>query len=106
VADLASEEIEGNLDGYTLFNQLDDGDPVTVRVQGKVYTLQFEGDRFGGENCLKVRNRDGAERTYGWGWESNLVFRALEEMEEGWQVPQRYRYHPIGTSDTQTDNHR
>ena len=94
-----------NLDGYTLFNQLDDGDPVTVRVRGKEYTLQFDGDRFGGSNCLKVRNGTGAERTYGWGWESNLVFRAIEEMETGWQTPQRYQYKPLGSNGPQEDTY-
>ena len=79
------------LDGYTLFERLDDGDPVEVRVKGKVYRLQFEGSRYGGDNKLVVTC--GTEtRWYGRGWESVQVFEAIEEMERGWEQPQTHRF--------------
>ena len=78
-------------DGYTLFDRLHDGDLVEVRVKGKVYRMQFEGSRYGGDNKLVVTCGTEA-RWYGRGWESVQVFEALEEMQKGWEQPQMYRF--------------
>lgn len=83
-----------HLDGYELFRQLDDGGPVQVEVNGAAYRMQFEGDRYGGDNHLVV-STSGKSRRYGRGWESSLVFQALEEMQRGWQQPQTYRFKPM-----------
>ena len=88
------------IDGYQLFRKLDSGEPITLSVNGQTYVLQFQGERFGGNNLLVVSAEDGRERRYGWGWESRLVFQALEELQGGWDSPQKYRYHPLGTSCT------
>jgi hypothetical protein len=87
-----SEIYPAHLDGYQLFGKLNDGDPVQVEVNGVAYRMQFEGDRYGGDNCLVVVSTDGASRLYGRGWDSMLVFQALEEMQRGWHQPQMYRY--------------
>jgi hypothetical protein len=84
-----------NQDGYNLFEHLDAGDPVEVTVKGTWYRLQFQGDRYGGSNLLHVLNDDGKQRRYGWGWESRLVFQALEEMQKGWDFPRMYKYRPM-----------
>jgi hypothetical protein len=89
-----SEIYPAHLDGYELFSQLDDGGPVQVEVNGVAYRMQFEGDRYGGDNHLVV-SASGKSRRYGRGWESTLVFQALEEMQRGWQQPQIYRYKPM-----------
>ncbi len=91
-----SEIYPAHLDGYELFRQLNDGGPVQVEVNGVAYRMQFEGDRYGGDNCLVV-SASGKARRYGRGWESTLVFQALEEMQRGWQQPQMYRYKPMAT---------
>jgi len=44
---------------------------------------------------LLVTNEDGKKRKYGWGWESWMVFEALEEMQQGWAHPQMYKYRPM-----------
>jgi len=84
-----------NQDGYQLFERLDAGDPVVITVKGVRYCLQFKGERYGGNNLLLVTDPDGKQRKYGWGWESRLVFKALEEMQRGWDCPQTYRYRPM-----------
>jgi len=83
-----------HLDGYSLYERLDGGEPVEVRVKGATYRMQFEGKRYGGENRLTVTTGNEA-RWYGRGWESVQVFEALEEMQAGWQKPQSYRYKPM-----------
>ena len=84
-----------NIDGYELFERLDSGDPVEVTVKGVRYLMQFKGERFGGNNYLIVSTDDRTRRKYGWGWESQVVFGALAEMEKGWEIPQRYKYRPM-----------
>lgn len=84
-----------NYDGYKLFERLDSGDQVEITVKGTRYRLQFQGDRYGGNNLLHVSNDDGNQREYGWGWESRLVFQALEEMQKGWDFPRMYKYRPM-----------
>ena len=84
-----------NQDGYQLFERLDAGDPVQITVQSTRFNLQFHGDRFGGNNLLLVTNENGKQRKYGWGWESGVVFQALEEIQKGWEIPQRYKYRPM-----------
>ena len=84
-----------NYDGYQLFEALEDGRPIEVSIQGARYRLQFEGDRYGGTNLLLVTNEGGKQRRYGWGWESRLVFQALEEMQRGWEYQQTYRYRSL-----------
>lgn len=81
-------------DGYELFGRLDNGDPVEVTVNGTAYRMQFEGERYGGDNRLVVRSGN-ETRWYGRGWESVQVFEALEEMQRGWQRPQAYRFRPM-----------
>ena len=84
-----------NQDGYQLFEQLNAGDPVEVTVEGVRYRMQFKGERFGGCNYLVVSVEGQTRRKYGWGWESSLVFQALEEMKRGWEHPQMYKYRPM-----------
>ena len=84
-----------NQDGYKLFEWLDAGDPIEITVKATRYNLHFQGDRFGGNNLLLVTNEDGKQRKYGWGWESRLVFEALEEMQQGWNYSKMYKYRPM-----------
>ena len=84
-----------NQEGYKLFEQLESGNPIEITVKGTRYNLQFQGDRFGGNNLLLVTNKDGQQRKYGWGWEPRLVFQALEDMQQGWEHPQMYKYRPM-----------
>jgi hypothetical protein len=44
---------------------------------------------------LLVTDENGKKRKYGWGWESGLVFEALEEMQIGWDRPRTYQYRPM-----------
>jgi hypothetical protein len=84
-----------NQDGYKLFERLDAGNPVEITVKGTRFKLQFQGDRYGGNNMLLVTDENGKKRKYGWGWESGLVFEALEEMQIGWDRPRTYQYRPM-----------
>jgi hypothetical protein len=92
-----------NQDGYKLFERLDAGDPVEITVKGVRYRMQFKGERFGGCNYLVVSVEGQTQRKYGWGWESGVVFQALEEIQKGWEIPQRYKYRPMqGVTNTET----
>ena len=84
-----------NQDCYQLFEHLAAGEPVEITVMNTRYKLQFQGDRYGGNNLLLVKSGDGKQRKYGWGWESGLVFQALEEMQRGWDRSQMYQYRPM-----------
>lgn len=83
-------------DGYELYEQLKDGEPARVVGTESTYRLQFKGKPYGGENWLEVADNAGTVRKYGYGWNSELVFKALEEIEKSWQVPQTQAYRPMG----------
>jgi len=87
----------GRSPGNTLIpiDRLDSGYPIEVTIKDTRYNLKFQGERFGGNNLLLVTNEDGKKRKRGWGWESWLVFKALEEMQQGWAHPQMYKYRPM-----------
>ena len=84
-----------NQEGYKLFERLESGHPFEIAVKRTRYNLQFKGDRFGGNNLLLVTNKEGKERKYGWEWQSRLVYEVLEEMQQGWEHPQMYKYRPL-----------
>lgn len=77
-------------DGYSLYSQLQYGEPHTLRYGNQSFTLQFEGETVGHSSCLVVTDGSGSKRCYSPGFDHPAVFNALEEIELGWAVPQTH----------------
>ena len=80
---------------YSLYSKLQASGHVVVAKNGLKYSLAYHGDGFGGENYLVVASELGAKRKYGWGCYPDQILQALEEMDAGWDQPQRYRYRSL-----------
>ena len=82
-----------NLDGYELYEQLKNGEPVVLAHKETQYRLQFVGKPVGSDNYLLVTDGNKSKR-YGWGWGSEQVWRALEHLKAGWNTRQVPVYRP------------
>jgi hypothetical protein len=82
-----------NLDGYELYEQLKNGEPVVLAHKETQYRLQFVGKPVGSDNYLLVTDGNKSNR-YGWGWGSEQVWRALEHLKAGWNTRQVPVYRP------------
>ena len=82
-----------DLDGYRLYEQLKHGNPVLIQHQGTQYKLQFIGGPLGANNYLLLTS-DKVWKQYGWGWGSEQVWRAIENLAAGLHTPQVPRYRP------------
>ena len=82
---------EMNLDGYQLYEQLKNGEPVVLAHRDTEYRLQFVGTPVGSRNYLLVTDGTTSNK-YGWGWSCEQVWRALQHLEQGWTTPQRPPY--------------
>ena len=79
-------------DGYQLFELLKNGDEATISHRGNSYKLRFIGRPVGSDNYLSVTDRRGQEKRFGWGWDSEQVWRALAHLEAGWETKQTPPY--------------
>ena len=86
-----------NLDGYQLYEQLKNGEPVVLAHSGTEYRLQFVGKPVGTNNYLLVTDGKKSNK-YGWGWGSEHVWRALDHLKAGWNTRQVPAYHPYNDS--------
>ena len=82
-----------NLDGYELYEQLKNGEPVVVAHRNTDYRWQFVGKPVGSDNYLLVTDGKKSNR-YGWGWGSEQVWRALDHLKAGWNTRQVPAYRP------------
>ena len=81
--------MEKRHDSYTLYPLLSNGDEVQVEHEGIIYSFQFKGNKIGSENFLLVKNPEGEEKKFGWGWGYEQVMRALNHLKQGWDSEQR-----------------
>jgi hypothetical protein len=82
-----------NLDGYELYEQLKNGEPVVLAHKETQYRLQFVGEPVGSDNYLLVSDGTNSNK-YGWGWGSEQVWRALGHLKAGWNTRQVPAYRP------------
>lgn len=76
-------EDDPGTEGYHLFEVLDDGERHSIEFLGQTYRMQFKGVRHGSQNHLEVTLPDGKVGKWGWGWESALCFKVLDNLREG-----------------------
>lgn len=74
---------------YKLYPLLSNGEEVPVEFGGITYSFKFHGNRTGSECYLLVKNPEGEEKKFGWGWGYEEVMRALHHLEQGWNTEQR-----------------
>lgn len=82
------------IDGYTLYNQLAAGEAYTADIESETYRFQFKGTRYGSNNWLEVTAKNGETKKWGWGWNSEVCWRCLNDLEEGWDAQQKRPYKP------------
>jgi hypothetical protein len=80
-----------NLDGYELYEQLKNGEPVVVAHRNTEYRWQFVGEPVGSDNYLLVTDGNKSNR-YGWGWGSEQVWQAIAHLKRGWDKKQAPPY--------------
>jgi hypothetical protein len=79
------------LDGYHLYNLLRHGEAITLTYEEETYTLQFIGESTGANNYLLV-TKGTEEKRFGWGWNVEQCFHLINQLERGWNTPQRPPY--------------
>jgi len=80
-------------DGYELYEALKDGECQRIEFEGAIYKMQFCGVPYGSENFLLVEAKDGTQKRWGWGWNSDVCFQCLQDLRMGWSN-QKERYKP------------
>jgi hypothetical protein len=82
------------LDQYKLWPLLATGEEVPVEYEGATYLFKFYGNKIGSENYLLVKNPEGEEKKFGWGWSGEQIMRALDHLNQGWDTEQRPPFRP------------
>jgi hypothetical protein len=84
------------IDGYSLYDQVANGDPSIVAINGATYRFQLKGTRHGSNNWLEVTADNGETERWGWGWNSEVCWHCLSDLERGWDSPRKHPYRPYG----------
>ena len=76
------------VDGYSLYRLLAGGQSRRVEVKGATYHCQFEGEKTGVGNWLRVTDMTGDSIRLSPGWSTEACWNALTTIERGrWQSP-------------------
>ena len=70
--------------GYVLYDLLADGSEQKVLYRDEQYSMQFRGMQYGANNWLRVEGPDGKAKKWGWGWNSDVCYKCLDDMRGGW----------------------
>lgn len=76
------DDIQG---GYDLYELLSDGTESEIEYRGTTYQMKLCGTPYGSNNWLRVRGPDGQNKKWGWGWNSDVCFRCLSDLKDGWE---------------------
>jgi hypothetical protein len=71
--------------GYDLYQLLAEGAEKTVEYLGTRYQMKLCGTPYGSNNWLRVKGPDGQSKKWGWGWDSEVCFRCLTDLRDGWE---------------------
>jgi hypothetical protein len=82
------------IDGYGLYELINDGQEHTAKVAGVTYRFAFRGQRYGSNNWLEVTGPNGTVKKWGWGWNSEVCWKCLDDLANGWEGPHRHKYRP------------
>jgi hypothetical protein len=83
-------------DGYELYRLFSDGEAHDLELKGSRYRFLFRGHRTGANNWLEATAEDGESKQWGWGWNSEVCWNCLGDLEQGWGAPRKHPYKPYG----------
>jgi len=84
------------IDGYKLYDLIANGSEQAITIGEDTYQFQFKGMRCGSSNWLEVNAESGESQKWGWGWNSEICWHCLSDLEQGWKAPRKHPYKPYG----------